>query len=147
MLIKKTLLFLIAGGLWVIAGSMVMKPGLEALFLFHPWWAFILGLVIYLAFYLKVFSKLVKKHEARIMAEDAASLPFWSFFDRKSYIVMFAMMGTGIVLRKLNLLPTTFLSYFYTGLGLALFSCGLRFIYLYFKYPANKGGEDAPASL
>lgn len=147
MLVKKTYLFIIAGLLWVFAGTMVMKLGLEALFSFHPWWSFILSLVIYLTFYLKVFSKLVKKHEDRIMNNSSEVLPLWSFFDKKSYIIMFSMMGMGILLRELNILPSSFISFFYTGLGLALFSCGLRFLYLYFKYLHHKGVKNAPNSL
>lgn len=134
MLIKKTLLFIIAGNLWLIAGSFVTGTGFQALALYHPWWILLFALIIYLIFYLKVFSKLVRKHESRIMNNKSKEMPFWAFFDRKSYITMAVMMSSGILLRKSGLLPLSFFSFFYTGLGLALFSCGLRFIYLYFKY-------------
>lgn len=141
--IKKTYLFVIAGLLWVFAGGMVLSLGLKSLYAYHPIWIYPLALVIYLIFYLKVFSKLVKKHEKRIMNDEASRLAVWMFFDKKSYIIMVIMMSMGIMLRKLNILPVSFISYFYTGLGLALLSCGLRFVYLYFKHKDEGGKKHA----
>ncbi len=131
---KKHQLFLIAGALWSIAGVMVTFHGVKAWMSVHPWWVDVLAVLIYLIFYRFIFSKLVVKHEHRIMDDPAERLPWWKFFDRNSYIIMFIMMAGGIALRKSGLLPLAFFSFFYTGLGLALFTCGLRFLSLFIKH-------------
>ncbi|MGP1602364.1 hypothetical protein [Treponema sp.] len=132
-MIPKNYLPVIAGIVWVFAGSMVCKTG-------FPIFVTMLGPVsilafigVFLFFYLMIFRKLVYKHIRRIrdMSEERAC--FWLFFDLKSYIIMITMMSFGIVSRKLNIFPPAFIGPFYSGLGLALFSCGLRFIAAFFK--------------
>lgn len=61
---------------------------------------------------------------------------FWKFFDLKSYIIMAIMMTGGILLRKFSLIPIIVLGPLYTGIGFALFACGVRFIYVFFKKDA-----------
>lgn len=134
MKIYKIRLFLIAGLLWCFAGIMVTMTGIKAWTQLNDWWINALALVIYLVFYLFIFSKLVRKHERRIMEHPKEKLPWWQFFDKKSYIIMICMMTFGMLLRKSGFLPIWFFSFFYTGLGIALFTCGLRFLYLVFKY-------------
>ncbi len=134
MKLTKNILFVIAGTLWTIAGIMVIKTGVQALIEAHPWWTIPAAAAVYVVFYLFVFSKLVRKHERRILDDPADKMPWWQFFDRKSYTIMIVMMTGGALLRKSGLLPTVFFSSFYTGLGLALFSCGLRFLYLRIKH-------------
>ena len=136
MKLKKKFLFIIAGILWTFAGSMIISTGLKAWIKVHNWWVNLIALAVYLLFYLFVFSKLVKKHEKRIVDEGVEKMPWWQFFDRKSYIVMIVMMTVGVIIRKSGLLPIEFFGSFYMGLGFALFSCGLRFIYLLIKHKA-----------
>ena len=132
-MIPKNYLPLIAGIVWIFAGSMVCKTG-------FPIFITMLGPVsiaafigVFLFFYLMIFRRIVYKHIRRIrnMSEERAC--FWSFFDLKSYIIMITMMSFGIVSRKLNLFPLSFIGPFYSGLGLALFLCGVRFIIAFFK--------------
>lgn len=134
-IIKRKYLLLIAGVVWSLAGTMVIKTGFPMipqsenipLTLFG-------GLIIFLVFYLLIFSKLVYKHEHRIRMYDRERLPFWLFFDIKSYLFVVVMMGGGTLLRKLELIPHWFIAFFYPGLGIALFACGVRFIVRFFRY-------------
>lgn len=136
-MIEKKKLFIIAGLVWCLAGSMVINTGIKSWLLFNSLLIDVLAVVIYIIFYLQVFSKLVKKHEERIISNINDKMKVWQFFDKKSYIIMVIMMSFGIILRKSNILPISFFSFFYIGLGLALFSCGVRFIYLYYKHKNN----------
>lgn len=133
--IEKKYLLLIAGLLWMIAGGMVTRIGFPLLRASHCVVSSVLGAVaVFLVFYLRIFSLLVYKHEKRIRNYRAEKLPFWYFFDPKSYILMAAMMGGGIALRTFGLLPAEFIAFFYPGLGIALFACGVRFSVRFLRY-------------
>lgn len=66
------------------------------------------------------------------MSSPKAKMPFYHFFDRKSYVIMVCMMAAGILIRKLQLVPEWSIAFFYSGLGLALFSCGVKFTWKFF---------------
>lgn len=133
--INKNNLILIAGLVWVLAGSMVMSIGLPLLIKLTPInnWQPFLAIIIFLIFYLSIFSKLVNKHVVRIRNNPADKMPFWYFFDLPSYIIMLVMMSGGIILRVEMLIPEWVIAFFYSGLGFALFSCGTRFLYASFR--------------
>jgi len=133
--LKQKYLLLIAGVVWSLAGSMVMKTGFPfVLQAEHVAWVLLGSIMVFLVFYLRIFSKLVYKHEHRIRSYDRERVPFWLFFDLKSYLFVLVMMGGGILLRKLELIPHWFIAFFYSGLGIALFACGIRFIVRFFRY-------------
>ncbi len=128
--IPKNGLMLIAGMVWCIAGAMVSGIGLPLLWelgftqqILYP-----LAGVIFLIFYFLIFSRLVIKHTNRIRERPEQRLPFWNFFDTSSYVVMVIMMAGGMWLRLGHLVPTWMIAFFYSGLGIALFSCGVRFL-------------------
>jgi hypothetical protein len=128
--IPKNRLIFIAGLVWCVAGAMVIKIGLPLLWqlgstqlILYP-----LAAVVFLIFYFLIFSRLVIKHTERIRARPEERLPFWNFFDTSSYIVMVIMMGGGMWLRLSHVIPNSMIAFFYSGLGSALFSCGIRFL-------------------
>ena len=86
-----------------------------------------------MVFYIFIFSKLVGKHTNRIKSKKNDRLPFWEFFDVPSYIVMIIMMIGGMWLRSSHLIPDNIIGPFYSGLGFALFSCGVRFISVFLR--------------
>jgi len=55
-------------------------------------------------------------------------LPFWHFFNASSWAVMAVMMGGGMALRLSHLMPDWMIAFFYSGLGVPLFLCGVRFL-------------------
>jgi hypothetical protein len=129
-LIPKNRLMLLAGLVWCVAGGMVSFIGLPLLWqlgagqlLLYP-----AAVLIFLIFYLRIFSRLVVKHTRRIRMHPATVMPFWSFFDRSSYIVMCIMIAGGMWLRLGHIAADWMIAFFYSGLGLALFSCGVKFI-------------------
>ena len=132
---KKRNLFLIAGILWLIAGTMIMKVGVP--FLINDDKNFLLGLLgaiaIFLIFYIMIFSKYVNKHNNRILNDKREKMKIWEFFDKSSYILMIFMMSFGMALRFSGLLPNFFFEFFYSGLGLALSLSGISFLILAVK--------------
>jgi hypothetical protein len=121
---------LIAGVVWCVAGAMVCVIGLPLAFGLAPTQLILLPLavVVFLAFYFLVFSRLVRKHIGRIRARAEDRLPFWDFFNGSSWAVMAVMMGGGMALRLSRLVPDWMIAFFYSGLGVALFICGVRFL-------------------
>jgi hypothetical protein len=128
--LPKNHLILIAGLVWCAAGAMVCVIGLPLEFRLAPanLILFPLAVVIFLAFYFLVFSRLVRKHTGRIRERTEDRLPFWLFFNASSWAVMAVMMGGGMALRLSHLMPDWMIAFFYSGLGVALFLCGLRFL-------------------
>lgn len=128
--IPKNALILIAGLVWCVAGAMVSKIGLPLLWnlglkrlILYP-----LAGLVFLIFYFLIFSRLVVKHTERIRQRPESKLPVWKFFDLSSYVVMVIMMAGGMWLRLSHIVPNWMIAFFYSGLGVALFSCGVRFI-------------------
>ncbi len=133
--IPKNRLMLIAGIVWSIAGIMVCVVGIPLLLdlgateeILYP-----LALVVFVIFYFLIFSRLVTKHTKRIQARPEKRLPIWDFFDASSYIVMVIMMGGGMWLRVSRIIPPGMIAFFYSGLGTALFSCGVRFLGVFYR--------------
>jgi len=150
--IPKNRLMLIAGIVWCAAGAMVSRIGLPLL------WANggsqvvldLLAVIVFLVFYLMIFSRLVVRHTARIRARPERRLPFWDFFDGRSYAVMVIMMAGGMWLRLSGTVPNWMIAFSYSGIGFALFSCGTRFLVVYWRkdvlMEAAAGGPSRPPS-
>jgi MFS family permease len=128
--VPKNRLMLIAGLVWCAAGAMVclVGPPLELKLAPEHLVLFPLSALVFFAFYRFVLSQLVRKHTDRIRARTEDRLPFWNFFNASSWVVMAVMMGGGMALRLSHLVPDWAIAFFYSGLGVALFICGLRFL-------------------
>ena len=128
--LPKNQLILIAGLVWCAAGAMVCTIGLPLEATLAPSNQILLPLavVIFLAFYFLVFSRLVQKHTGRIRGRTEARLPFWHFFNASSWAVMAVMMGGGMALRLSHVMPDWMIAFLYSGIGVALFLCGIRFL-------------------
>jgi hypothetical protein len=123
-------LILIAGIVWMFAGIMVIKTGFPFLISQGRYiLSDFLTASVFSVFYFFIFSKLVEKHTTRISKDKRKKMFVMEFFDKKSYLVMVAMILGGITIRKFSLLPAFDIGFFYVGIGLALFSCGMKFVY------------------
>ena len=82
-----------------------------------------ISLAVYLAFELCIFSRMVRKHTARILGYAEERQFFLKFFDVKAFCIMGFMIAMGVGLRVSGLCPDVFIAVFYTGLGA---SCDCR---------------------
>jgi hypothetical protein len=121
---------LIAGLVWCAAGALVGMVGLPLELELVPSHLilFPLAVVVFLAFYRFVFSRLVREQTRRIRARGEDRLPVWQFLNTSSWVVMAVMMGGGMALRLSHLMPDWMIAFFYSGLGVALFLGGVRFM-------------------
>lgn len=133
--VPKRALLIIAGIIWMIAGFNVVRLGIISYSVVGiRWYLPLLSVTIFSVFGM-MFYRMTEKHSKRIMNYKEAYRPFWNFFDLKSYIIMAVMMGGGIGLRNAGVFPDIFVSFFYTGLGLALFLAGVLFVINFFRKP------------
>ena len=129
-------LILIAGIVWMFAGLMVIKTGFPFFINQGKYlYSVLLAASVFLIFYIFIFSKLVEKHTTRISNDNREKMFVMEFFDKKSYMIMVVMVLGGIIIRKLGLLPAFDIGFFYVGIGLALFSCGMKFVYKFKTSP------------
>jgi hypothetical protein len=133
--IPKNGLMLIAGVVWCLAGAMVSGIGIPLLweFGFTQEMLYPLAVGVFLIFYFLIFSRLVVKHTERIRERPEPRLPFWNFFDASSFMVMAIMMAGGMWLRLSRIVPNWMIAFFYSGLGVALFFCGIRFLGVFYR--------------
>lgn len=136
--VKNRTLLLIAAIVWIAAGINILRLGILACAeCVTPIWLLAAGIpVVFLLFHI-MFTKLIGKHADRIREYGEERMHFLRFFDLKGYIIMAVMMGGGISLRAFGIIPTWFVSFFYTGLGAALTLAGIGFLVHFIK----AGGE------
>ena len=127
--VSRRTLLLIAGLVWIIAGANILRIGIITWVDDQREWLFKTGeaIVVFLLFFSLIFRRLYNKHTARIGQKADRNCPF-SFFDVKGWLIMGFMITLGILVRKLHLLPTSFIAVFYTGSSSALILTGILFL-------------------
>ena len=127
--VNRHTLLLIAGLIWIIAGANILRIGIITWTTDGQYWLFKFceAIIIFVLFFNFVFKRLFYKHTLRISKKKDLNCPF-SFFDAKGWIIMIAMITFGIIVRKYQLMPNSFISVFYTGLSLALIITGFLFL-------------------
>lgn len=135
-------LLLIAGIVWMIAGVNILRIGVRD---FAQHWQFnvlyLLGAIaVFLIFMGLIFYRLVQKHHVRITGMEDEKVPFYQFFDRKSYLIMIFMMTGGLLLRSTGLLPAIAIGVLYCGIGTSLGGAGILFLHK-FVVVVNGEGE------
>lgn len=137
--VKKRTLLAIAGGVWLLAGLNVIRMGVMAYFSLAEFnYLYLLLSLVVMGLFGVMFYGLSLKHTNRIKTYSGSTRPFWHFFDLKSYIIMAVMMSGGVSLRVLGVLPTTFVAFFYTGVGAALMLAGAMFFCRYARFTDDK---------
>jgi hypothetical protein len=81
-----------------------------------------------------MFQSMVRKNTIRIFSFKKDKILFLKFFPVTSYFIIALMMSLGILLRNDVRVPRYFISFFYTGLGAALFLAGVKFSLNYIRY-------------
>lgn len=91
-----------------------------------------LSIFVFAAFYM-MFTGVVRKYSARIMAMTEEKTPVWKTFSLKGYLIIAFMISLGISLKHIPGIPFTFFAWFHTGLGLGLLSAGIRFLLRWYR--------------
>lgn len=133
--INKRHLLLLSGFLWIISGFFVFRTGYrEYVNVWNIYTAIAGSIAVFLLFYLEIFTNIVNKNNERVKNMLDTNQYFWKCFDFKQYLIMIIMITGGVLIRKYQILPNSTIAIFYTGLGIALFSCGIKFIAKFIRY-------------
>lgn len=127
-------LLLVNGLLWTAIGIKIALTGvayygrLETI----PWWYSLLSVMVFAGFYV-MFTGVVRKYSARILAMPEPKASIFKTFSLKGYLIIAFMITLGITLKRIPQVPDSFIAWFYCGLGPGLLSAGLRFILRWWK--------------
>ncbi len=83
--------------------------------------------IVGLLFFYFLFSKISKRHIDRMKSFKNERYSIFSFFNLRSYILMFGMISMGIIIRKLQLVQNQTLAYVYLTMGIPLLISSFRF--------------------
>lgn len=135
--VPKIYLVFVAAAVWTFAGSMLLWKGLswqaddiQYLIILHIFTGITGGLL----FYFILFSRVSLRHIKRIFHLQSESPCLFSFFDRRSYVLMIIMITCGIILRKTHIFNQDNLGTFYIAMGIPLLMSALRFWYFGLRY-------------
>jgi len=133
--LSKHYLLLVAALVWTFAGGMLLFRGFTINHPLPPHWKIeFFGCTISgLLFYLLLFNRISAKHVLRIKNLPIANPVIFSFFNLKSYLMMFSMISLGIMLRKSEVVSPEYLSFMYVTMGIPLLMSSFRFYSAFFK--------------
>ena len=134
--IRTTGLLAVNGLLWAAIGTKITITGVSSYLRLGTtpalWWMIPLSLLVFAGFY-AMFTGVVRKYAARILAMTGDRQPIYKTFSLKGYLIIAFMVGLGIALKHIPGIPTSFFAWFYSGLGLGLLSAGIRFLIRWWK--------------
>lgn len=110
-------LLLVNGILWTAIGTKIALIGIKAYQSLEviPWWFFLLSAVVFAGFWF-MFTGVVRKYAARIMAMTEPKTSIFKTFSLKGYLIIAFMITLGITLKRIPQVPDTFIAWFYCGL-------------------------------
>ena len=132
-------LLLVNGLLWTAIGIRIALIGIASYQCLEqiPWWYFLLSAIVFAGFWF-MFTGVVRRYSARIMAMTEPRTSIFKTFSVKGYIISAFMITLGITLKRIPQVPNSFIAWFYCGLGPGLLSAGIRFI-VYFLQRLSMG--------
>ncbi len=120
MSVSRQSLFLIAISLWAFGAYKVLSIGFDTWGNVDSYYKY-LWLFIALSFFMGfIFPKVVRSNSQFILSLKGDKFLWYKCQKPSSWIVMIVMITFGIVFRRLDLAPESFISGFYIGLGLSL---------------------------
>jgi hypothetical protein len=127
--VSKRYLLLVAALVWTFAGGMLLFRGYALNNPLPAWWGLKLAacLVAGLLFFKLLFNRISTKHVLRIRNLTAERPVVFSFFNLRSYLMMFSMITLGVTLRKSGAVAPEYLSFLYITMGIPLLMSSFRF--------------------
>lgn len=133
--VSKHYLLLVAALVWTFAGGMLLFRGLTINNPLPAHWELklLLCIVAGLLFFRLLFNRISAKHVLRIKNLPIERPTIFSFFNLKSYLMMFSMIALGITLRLTGAVSPEYLSFMYVTMGIPLLMSSFRFYSTFFK--------------
>ena len=125
---KRKHLYVVAAAIWGIPGITITLKGISA-YGKQPsenlWWLLLITTAVLSAFFL-MFRRTVDRYCNRI-AVLPEKVTIWQTFPIRGWILIVFMMGLGIALKYIPVIPSSFTASFYSGLGPMLIFSAFRF--------------------
>lgn len=133
--VSKHYLLLVAALVWTFAGGMLLYRGFVVNKPLPSYWEVKLSLCIVagLLFFKLLFNRISAKHVLRIKNLPIERPVIFSFFNLKSYLMMFSMITMGVTLRKTGAVSPEYLSFMYITMGIPLLMSSFRFYSTFFN--------------
>ena len=133
--VSKHYLLLTAALVWTFAGGMLLFRGFTFDVGVPENWTIKLVVSFFsgLLFYGLLFTRISKKHVIRIQNMDNVNPIIFSFFNLKSYLMMFSMITLGITLRLSGVVSPEILALMYITMGIPLLMSSFRFYSTFFN--------------
>lgn len=125
---RRNLLF-IAAVVWTLAGGILLFKGTAMMMSDVVCW---LARIIFsslsgIIFYRLLFFKISTRHISRIIRLKPDRPCLFSFFNFRSYLLMFLMISMGVLLRTSEIIPVFYLSVLYLTMAIPLLVSAFRF--------------------
>jgi len=133
--VSKHYLLLVAALVWTFAGGMLLFRGytINNPLPFHWEIELLFCIAAGLLFFWLLFNRISARHVIRITNLPNEHPVIFSFFNLKSYLMMFSMISLGIALRKSGIVSSEYLSIMYVTMGIPLLMSSFRFYLTFFK--------------
>jgi hypothetical protein len=133
--VSKHYLFLVAALVWTFAGGMLLIRGLvfNETLPSHRIVGLTAGVISGLLFFRLLFNRISAKHVLRIKNLPVSRPCLFSFFNLRSYLMMFSMITLGVILRKSGTISPDYLTLMYITMGIPLLMSSFRFYYTFFS--------------
>jgi hypothetical protein len=132
--VDKRILVLLAGLMWCGVGVMLITFAVAWLEIYNgqgKWIFYFTGFLASMPIHHFGFLKIADKNLKRLLPMTEKRCVF-SFMTWRSYFIVLIMVSMGIVLRHSSF-PHQYLAILYTGIGLALFLSGIRYLRFFVK--------------
>ena len=124
-------LFIFASVTWIFAGIMLINKGFQYLpeETTLPYVKITLAFVAGLFFYYFVFTRIMVKYSEHILLlSPQQKHPVYKAFRLRFYIMITVMISSGVLFRKLGIVPIEYLSLFYFTMGTPLLISSVKFL-------------------
>jgi hypothetical protein len=134
--VSKRYLLLVAAFVWTFAGSMLLFRGIFTDHAHEAHWSVEIALCVIggLLFYRLMFDRISSTHVNRIKGMVVERPIIFSFFNLKSYLMMFSMILLGVTLRLSGWVAPAYLAMVYVTMGIPLLMSSVRFYYTFFRF-------------
>ena len=134
--VSKRYLLIVAALVWTFAGGMLLYRGYTINRPLPLHWQVELSLciVVGLLFFRLLFNRISAKHVLRIRNLPQEKPGLFSFFNLRSYIMMFSMIALGVTLRKSGVVDPESLSWMYVTMGIPLLMSSFRFYSAFLRF-------------
>jgi len=122
-MVRKHWLIVANAILWMLAGFNIARIGIKCALQVHSL-VYLWAIPVFVAFF-TMFHRIISKNTTRINSIIDEKAPLYRFLTIKGYLIIAFMMTLGITLRSLGTIPDGFFAFFYSGLGIALFTAGM----------------------